>query len=67
MELKRYRKIALDEIDKPERGTTITLHPKEDAKEFLNEWTIRSTVKKFSDFLEHQWIIITTRKMKRAK
>ena len=53
---------TLDEIDKPDRGTTITLHLKEDAKEFLNEWTIRSTVKKFSDFLEHPVTLITTQK-----
>ena len=53
---------TLDEIDKTDRGTTITLHLKEDAKEFLNEWTIRSTVKKFSDFLEHPVTLITTQK-----
>ena len=60
-------KFTLDEIDKPERGTTITLHLKDDAKEFLNEWTIRSTVKKFSDFLEHPVVIITTKKDEESK
>ena len=55
-------KFTLDDLDKTDRGTTITLHLKEDAKEFLNEWTIRSTVKKFSDFLEHPVTIITTQK-----
>ena len=55
-------KFTLDDIDKTDRGTTITLHLKEDAKEFLNEWTIRSTVKKFSDFLEHPVTIITIQK-----
>jgi molecular chaperone HtpG len=53
---------TLDSIEKEERGTTITLYLKEDAKEFLNEWTIRSTVKKFSDFLEHPVTLITTQK-----
>ena len=42
-------------------------HLKEDAKEFLNEWTIRSTVKKFSDFLEHPVVIITTKKDEESK
>ncbi|MFL2876234.1 MAG: molecular chaperone HtpG [Pontiellaceae bacterium] len=59
---KGTEKFTLDDIDKTDRGTTITLHLKEDAKEFLNEWTIRSTVKKFSDFLEHPVTIITTQK-----
>ena len=53
---------TLDAIEKADRGTTITLHLKEDAKEYLNEWTIRSTVKKFSDFLEHPVTLITTQK-----
>ena len=53
---------TLDAIEKTDRGTTITLHLKEDAKEYLNEWTIRSTVKKFSDFLEHPVTLITTQK-----
>lgn len=53
---------TLDAIEKADRGTTITLHLKEDAKEYLNEWSIRSTVKKFSDFLEHPVTLITTQK-----
>jgi len=35
------------------RGTDITLHLKDDAVEFLDEWRIRKVVKKFSDFVEH--------------
>lgn len=53
---------TLSNSDKKERGTSITLFLKEDSKEFLNEWTIRSTVKKFSDFLEHPVNIITNKK-----
>ena len=29
------------------------LHLKDDAKEFLDPWRLRSLVKKFSDFIEH--------------
>ena len=39
--------------DKPSRGTDVTLHLKDDAKDFLQPWRLRSLVRKFSDFLEH--------------
>lgn len=32
-------------------GTTITLHLKEDAKEFANRWTLESTIKKYSNHI----------------
>ena len=51
---------TLSDSDKKTRGTEITLHLKEDAGEYLDEWTIRSTVKKFSDFLEHPVVLLTT-------
>jgi molecular chaperone HtpG len=35
------------------RGTDVTLHLKEEAEEFLDDWRIRKIVKKFSDFVEH--------------
>ncbi len=53
---------TLSDSDKETRGTEITLHLKEDAEEYLNEWTIKSTVKKFSDFLEHPVVMFTTKK-----
>ncbi|VGO15012.1 Chaperone protein HtpG [Pontiella desulfatans] len=53
---------TLSDADKADRGTEITLHLKEDAAEYLNEWTIKSTVKKFSDFLEHPVVMCTTKK-----
>ena len=53
---------TLSEAEKEHRGTDIILHLKEDAEEYLNEWTIRSTVKKFSDFLEHPVVLFTTEK-----
>jgi molecular chaperone HtpG len=33
------------------RGTTITLHLKEDATDFLDEWRIRNVVRKYSDHI----------------
>ena len=53
---------TLSDSDKQHRGTDITLHLKDDAAEYLDDWTIRSTVKKFSDFLEHPVVLFTNEK-----
>ena len=53
---------TLADADKADRGTEITLHLKDDAAEYLNEWTIKSTVKKFSDFLEHPVVLLKKEK-----
>jgi len=42
---------TLAQIDKPERGTRIVLHLKDDAVEFANGWRLRSLVKKYSDHI----------------
>jgi molecular chaperone HtpG len=42
---------TVEDIEKP--GTDVMLHLKEDAKEYLESWTLRSLVKKYSDFIEH--------------
>lgn len=44
---------TLEEIERPERGTEVILHLRDDAKEFLQEYRLRRIVKKYSDFLEH--------------
>jgi len=44
---------TVEEREKETRGTDVTLHLREDARDFLQEYTIRSIVKKFSDFIEH--------------
>jgi len=53
---------TISDADKEHRGTDIVLHIKEEAEEYLDEWTIRSTVKKFSDFLEHPVVLLKTEK-----
>ena len=35
------------------RGTDIILHLKEDDKKYLDEWTLRDLVSKYSDYIEH--------------
>lgn len=41
----------IETVNKDARGTSITLHLKKDEDEFLNEFTLRSIIKKFSDHI----------------
>ncbi len=47
----------MEDVEKKSRGTDITLHLKEEEKKYLEDWEIRSTVKKYSDFIEHPVVI----------
>lgn len=42
---------SIEAADKPERGTSITLFLREDAKEFADDWRVRSVIKKYSDHI----------------
>jgi molecular chaperone HtpG len=42
---------SVEDIDKPSRGTSITLHLKEDAKEFADNYRLRHIIKKYSDHI----------------
>lgn len=42
---------TLENIDKATHGTDIVLHLREDMDEFLNDWRLRSVVKKYSDHI----------------
>ncbi len=44
---------TIEDVEKEGKGTDVTLHLKEDEKNYLEEWEIKSTVKKYSDFIEH--------------
>lgn len=48
---------SIEDAERAARGTDVILHLKADCKEFLDEWTIRETVKKYSDFVEHPVVI----------
>jgi molecular chaperone HtpG len=43
---------TVEHAEKPARGTDVILHLKEDAKDYLKPWTLRSLIKKYSDFVE---------------
>ncbi|MDH5591373.1 MAG: molecular chaperone HtpG [Gammaproteobacteria bacterium] len=42
---------TIETIDKPERGTEITLHLRDDQDEFLNSWRLRNVITKYSDHI----------------
>jgi molecular chaperone HtpG len=42
---------TVETIELAQRGTTIVLHLKEDAKEFLDSWRLRSLVRRYSDHI----------------
>jgi molecular chaperone HtpG len=42
---------SLENIDRTQRGTEIILHLKDDADEFLSDYRLRDTIKKYSDHI----------------
>jgi molecular chaperone HtpG len=57
---------SVEEVEKDHRGTDVTLHLREDAKEFLQPWRIREIVKRYSDFIAHP-IVMDVEKEKDGK
>jgi molecular chaperone HtpG len=52
---------TIEECEKETRGTDVILHLKDEMKEFLDEWRIRSTVKKYSDYVQYPVTMDITR------
>jgi molecular chaperone HtpG len=44
---------TIEECDKAERGTKIVMHIADDAKDFLNEYTVRNLVHKYCEFMPY--------------
>lgn len=44
---------TVEEIEKDHRGTDVILHLREDEKKYLQEWELRTIVRKYSDYIEH--------------
>jgi len=42
---------TVETVERAERGTAVVLHLKEDAKEFLDAWHLRSLVRRYSDHI----------------
>ena len=43
---------SIENIDKPQRGTEVILHLREDQDEFLNSWQLRNIITKYSDHID---------------
>jgi len=54
---------TIEECEKDTRGTDITLHLKEEMLEFLDEWRIRSIIKKYSDYVQYPVTMDITREV----
>jgi molecular chaperone HtpG len=52
---------TIEECEKEGRGTDVILHIKEDMREYLDEWRIRSIVKKYSDYVQYPIAMDITR------
>jgi molecular chaperone HtpG len=52
---------TIEECSRDARGTEIVLHLKEEMKEYLDEWKIRSIVKKYSDYVQYPVVMDVTR------
>jgi molecular chaperone HtpG len=52
---------TIEECEKETRGTDVILHLKDEMKEFIDEWRIRSTVKKYSDYVQYPVTMDITR------
>ncbi len=44
---------TVDDVEKSVPGTDVILHLKEDSKKLLEEWEIRSIVRKYSDYIDY--------------
>jgi len=52
---------TIEECEKAARGTEIVLHLKEEMKEYLDEWKVRSIIKKYSDYVQYPVTMDITR------
>ena len=43
---------TVEQIDKPARGTAVTLHLREGEDEFLSSWKLKSIIRKYSDHIQ---------------
>jgi len=43
----------IDEAEKEWAGTDVVLHLKSEDKNYLNEWEIKTVIRKYSDYIEH--------------
>ncbi len=52
---------SVESLRKETKGTDVTLHLKEDARQYLDEWELRKIVKQYSDFIAYPVVMDVTR------
>lgn len=52
---------TMEECAKETRGTDVILHLKEEMREYLDEWRLRSIVKKYSDYVQYPVVMDISR------
>jgi molecular chaperone HtpG len=52
---------TVEECSREQRGTEIVLHLKDEFKTYLDEWKIRSIVKKYSDYIQYPVVMDISR------
>ena len=53
---------TLDTVEKEDQGTIVTIHLKEEADAYLEEWKLRGIIRKYSDYIEYPIIMPVKRK-----
>jgi molecular chaperone HtpG len=49
---------TMEDADKSSRGTELEIHLKEEDKEFLEDWTIRNIIRKYSEYIAYPIALI---------
>jgi molecular chaperone HtpG len=52
---------TVEPVERAARGTSITLHLRDDQLEFLDEWRLRDLVKRYSDYVSHPIELLVSR------
>ncbi|MDA8241166.1 MAG: molecular chaperone HtpG [Nitrospiraceae bacterium] len=58
---------TVEESEKDTVGTDIVLHIKDEEKKYLDEWELRSIIKKYSDYIEYPIVMEVERERKDEK
>jgi len=58
---------SVEEVEKEKRGTDVILYLREDEKKYLQEWELRSIVRKYSDYIEHPVVMDVEREKEDEK
>jgi molecular chaperone HtpG len=47
------KSFTVEPVDRPTRGTSVTLYLRDDQKEFLESWRLRGLITRYSDYVAH--------------